>query len=241
MPKNLSEALKAAKNKRNVQSKHIIWESGVSKSQFYRIINGTESPSSETKEKISKSLCIDTSTFNQLYSSSKSEEEDKTGALPVQKSKSVYLFAVLSIFLIFLTALIIDDFYQSSALEVRKTVADKEDSTLFIKDVTIPDGSSIPVNTEFKKIWRVKNTGTLIWEDRYLRRMTPASDLVCSSPKMVKIPKTLPGQVVDISVTFVTPHLPGSCRTDWKTSDRYGNLYFPDMHGLYSIVIVTVD
>jgi len=58
---------------------------------------------------------------------------------------------------------------------------------------------------------------------------------------MVPIPETLPGETVDIAVTFTTPYLPGSCRTDWKTADKDGNLFFPDMHGLYSIVVVVAE
>jgi hypothetical protein len=58
---------------------------------------------------------------------------------------------------------------------------------------------------------------------------------------MVPIPDTQPGETIDISVTFKTPHLPGSCRTDWKTSDDRGNLYFPNMHGLFSIVNVVEE
>jgi len=120
-----------------------------------------------------------------------------------------------------------------------KVVSSPKDSTSFIRDVTIPDGTSIPVDTTFVKTWRVKNTGQLVWKDRYLKRTTPKSDLVCSSPAMVPIPETGPGETVDISVTFTTPHLPGSCRTDWKSSDKNGNLHFPDMHGLFSVVTVT--
>ncbi len=239
MPKNLSEALKAAKANRKVLSKLIIWESGVSKSQFYRIINGEEAPSLETKKKIAESLGIDENEFDVLQSRSKPGPETNntlTGQkISGKKMKWRLPLLALAIALIGLIALKTN---APSGLNPSKTVTVPEDNTLFIKDVTIPDGSSVPVNTTFEKIWRVKNTGTVVWKNRYLKRMTPASSLICSSPAMVPIPETLPGQTIDIAVTFTTPHLPGSCRTDWKTSDENGNLYFPEMHGLYSIVTV---
>ena len=237
MPKNLSDAFNAAKKSRNVMSKIVIWESGVSKSQFYRIIQGKESPSPETKKRISKSLEIDSQTFDLLHERSRSEQEKID--LPKQKRNWVFPLAILSVFLVGFTTLMTKKPQTRPEGPIKQGITNPDDRTQFIKDVTIPDGTSIPVNTEFVKTWRVKNTGTIIWKNRYLMRVTPASPLLCSSPHMVPIPETAPGETVDISVTFMTPHLPGSCRTDWKTADEHGNLYYPEMHGLFSIVTVT--
>jgi len=97
MPANLSDAFKAAKKDRKVLSKHIIWESGVSKTQFYRIINGQEAPSSETREKISHSLGIDGEQFDSLHQLSKktrgSSDEGRGN-----KDKWFMPFLALSIF-----------------------------------------------------------------------------------------------------------------------------------------------
>jgi len=237
VPKNLNDAFNAAKASRKVQSKLIIWESGVSKSQFYRIIQGQESPSLETKTKISKSLNIDSETFNRLHAASKSEKE----TIKSDAHRPIWVIPALGLCALFISLIVfaISRPQNTADAQSRITVAVPEDRTEFIKDVTIPDGTAIPVNTEFVKTWRVRNVGNVVWKDRYLKRITPASDLLCSSPAMVPIPETAPGEIVDISVTFVTPHLPGSCRTDWKTADDRGNLYFPDMHGLFSIVTVT--
>ena len=237
MPKNLNDAFKAAKASRHVQSKLIIYESGVSKSQFYRIIQGQEAPSLETKNKISKSLNIDSVIFDRLHAASRLEKELVKSE--VRKPAWIIPALGLCIALVSLTLFALSRPQSTANVQTIITVTDPEDRTLFIKDVTIPDGTAIPVNTEFVKTWRVRNVGNVVWKDRYLKRITPASDLLCSSPAMVPIPETAPGEIVDISVTFVTPHLPGSCRTDWKTADYLGNLYFPDMHGLFSIVTVT--
>ena len=238
VPNSLSDALNAAKKNRKVLSKLIIWESGVSKSQFYRIIQGKESPSPETKKRISESLGIDTAQFDILHSRSNVEKVAATN--PSNKNnrrRLIYLAASLG--LMSLTAFAIYKYPQVDVPTSPENVSVENDKTLFIKDVTIPDGTSIPINTTFVKTWRVKNVGNVAWKNRYLMRVTPPSKLLCSSPAMVPIPETLPGETVDISVTFVTPHLPGSCRTDWKSADDRGNLFFPDMHGLYSIVVVT--
>lgn len=234
----LSDALNAAKKNRKVLSKTIIWESGVSKSQFYRIIQGKESPSPETRKRIADALGLDEEQFDLLHSRSSLVSTQADSASPA-KGRGRLRYVAIAVFLLSLTALTAMSFQRQTIEPPVVNVALKDDKTLFIKDVTIPDGTAIPVNTEYVKTWRVKNVGNVPWKNRFLMRITPASKLLCSSPSMVPIPDTMPGETVDISVTFVTPHLPGSCRTDWKTADDRGNLYFPEMHGLYSIVVVT--
>lgn len=242
--KNLNDALVAAKKDRDILSKQIIWESGVGKSQFYRIISGKETPSQETKLRISKSLNIDSDEFERLHRKASAELEiqpvefiskpDTQIAKP--KFASLGLLTVIAISVFSLAAMSLSS---TTTQTEPRDISVQNDSTQFIKDVTIPDGTSIPINTTYVKTWRVKNTGDVVWKDRYLKRVTPHSKLLCSSPTMIPIPETAPGETVDISVTFVTPHIPGSCRTDWKSADRKGNFHFPEKHGLYSIVTVT--
>lgn len=241
--KDLSEALDKAKARREVFSKTIIWESGVSKSQFYRIIKGQEAPSAETKLRIQDSLGLDSTEFDRLFEQSKLRKLDATGSKPISAAapdrsfrRPIIAVAAIAVVVAMLVGLNSPQIPNTSPLQANVVV--EEDKTLFIKDVTIPDGTAIPVNTTYVKTWRVQNIGNVVWKNRYLKRITPPSDLICSSPAMVPIPETAPGEIIDISVTFKTPHLPGSCRTDWKTSDVRGNLYFPDMHSLFSIVTV---
>lgn len=238
MTKTLSDALKAAKKERNVLSKLIIWESGVSKSQFYRIIKGEEAPSPESKERISKSLGLDKEQFDLLFNSSKIQQKTSDANSNLKTIWAISILALCAL-LICVTLILVNSSNKRQYSNTPKSISNQEDDTVFIEDVTIPDGTSIPINTTYTKTWRVKNSGKVVWKDRYLTRITPASSLICTSPKQVPIPETHPGETVDISVTFKTPYLPGSCRTDWKATDKDGNLYFPDMHGLYSIVLVT--
>ena len=251
MKADLTKALNEAKSRRGVFSKTIIWESGVSKSQFYRIIKGQESPSAGTKARIAESLGIELEHFDILFEQSKIETQPtldvdsslETGA-SIALSKKDYrrlMFFGGGAVILCLLFLVTGILQRQNTQPPPAQVAVADDRTLFIKDVTIPDGTSMPVNTTFVKTWRVKNVGNVVWKDRYLKRMTPASELICSSPALVPIPETAPGETIDISVTFKTPHLPGSCRTDWKTSDDRGNLFFPDMHGLFSIVTVVSE
>lgn len=237
--RTLSEAIKLEKAKSGLMSKVIISESGVGKTQFYRIINGEFLPPIETKKRIAKSLNISVEQFDVLFKQS-ALERNETDHLNTKKKISLKLSALLLCMGISIAtaAFIWLNVNQSNVEAANKSPSSLQDSTLFIKDVTIPDGSVLPINTRFEKTWRVKNTGSVVWKDRYLMRVTPQSDLICSSPNFVPIPETKPGQTVDITVTFTTPRVPGTCKTIWKSADKLGNLHFPKMHGLFSFVQV---
>jgi DNA-binding SARP family transcriptional activator len=113
------------------------------------------------------------------------------------------------------------------------------DNSRFVADVTIPDGAPVHVGQPFTKVWEIQNTGTVEWRDRYLLRQgILAAPGLCSSPARVPLATTPPAGYLRISVTFVAPTLPGSCRVDWKMADAQGRLAFPNKQGLYVIVSV---
>jgi hypothetical protein len=113
------------------------------------------------------------------------------------------------------------------------------DSSSFIRE-TFPDGSPVRINEQFTKTWELRNTGSVVWRDRYLTRQAPGGALdLCSSPSRVPIPTTLPGQDIEISVPVTAPSLPGSCRVDWKMTDANGKPFFPGITSLFFLVNVT--
>ncbi|TDB82731.1 NBR1-Ig-like domain-containing protein [Micromonospora sp. KC721] len=100
---------------------------------------------------------------------------------------------------------------------------DRDDSR-FEGDVTYPDGTLVPPNSSFTKVWRIRNTGTVIWANRFLARV---NDDPCQTPQVVPIPQTRPGEAVDIAVSVRTPGTPGTCRIYWKMADEQGRTLFP--------------
>ncbi|HUR01775.1 MAG TPA: NBR1-Ig-like domain-containing protein, partial [Nonomuraea sp.] len=101
--------------------------------------------------------------------------------------------------------------------------AAKDDSE-FVGDVTHPDGSEVRQGASFRKVWRIRNTGTTSWEGRRLARINTGP---CRSPKTVSIPPTAPGQTADIAVQVQAPNKPGNCRIYWKMTDAQGRELFP--------------
>jgi hypothetical protein len=113
------------------------------------------------------------------------------------------------------------------------------DSSKFVADVTIPDGTRVKVNAHFVKVWALANVGTVDWHDRFLARMNPTSDVDgCQVPDRVAIGDTPPGQQVMISVPVTAPSRPAECWVSWKMVDESGDAYFPSRRPVYFMVTV---
>jgi hypothetical protein len=115
------------------------------------------------------------------------------------------------------------------------------DRSLFVRDVTIPDGTVMAPAEPFTKTWEIRNSGEVPWTGRFLTRLGPtAGGGVPSSPRRVTIPDTDPGETVEISVPMKAHRLNGSAEIHWKMTDGRGNLYFPDRYsdGLVLTIVV---
>jgi hypothetical protein len=94
----------------------------------------------------------------------------------------------------------------------------------FMADVSIADGTNIPVGTQFVKTWRLKNTGTCTWTADYAVVFDGGSGL--DAPASQKIGSSVaPGQTIDVSVTMRAPAQTGSYRGNWKMRNASGILF----------------
>ncbi|WNM39306.1 NBR1-Ig-like domain-containing protein [Micromonospora halotolerans] len=113
------------------------------------------------------------------------------------------------------------------------------DSSKFVADITIPDGTRVKVNARFEKVWALKNVGSVDWHNRFLARTNPtADDDDCRTPDRVAIGDTPPGEQVMISVVVTAPNRPGKCWVSWKMVDEHGQEYFPTRRPVYFMVTV---
>jgi hypothetical protein len=114
------------------------------------------------------------------------------------------------------------------------------DSSRFVGDVTIPDGTQVKVNAQFDKVWALANVGKVDWHNRYLARMDPSTGGDgCRTPDRVPIGDTPPGEQVMIRVRVTAPSRPGKCWVSWKMVDEAGREYFPTRRPVYFMVTVT--
>ena len=77
------------------------------------------------------------------------------------------------------------------------------DDAQFLDDVTIPDGTVLKPGEEFKKTWRMKNTGVCTWTTEYAIGFAYGEQMHGSE---TKLPNSVsPGAFVDITVNLRAP------------------------------------
>lgn len=97
-------------------------------------------------------------------------------------------------------------------------------SVKFIKDVTFPDNTEVPPNSEFTKVWRIKNEGTCIWTTLYGLAFVDGDKM--GAPDYAPLSTLVaPGEEVDISVQLTSPIDPGTFRGEYKLRDADGKLF----------------
>ena len=115
------------------------------------------------------------------------------------------------------------------------------DASTFLSD-TIPNGSLMRPGAVFPKTWEIQNSGTVAWVDRYLERQGPITGPgLITSPRLVRIPDTLPGATARIDAILKAPTYDCTSIAYFKMVDRGLNLCFPDTYQLGLEVLVRVE
>lgn len=115
------------------------------------------------------------------------------------------------------------------------------DASEFVCDVTIPDGMIFAPGEEFTKIWEIRNTGSMIWKDRYLTRFGAHKGFaLIHSPARVKIPRVEPGDNVQIKVNLKAPEVATTCEAIWKMTNKNGEFCFPERYKYGLSVMIQV-
>jgi len=154
----------------------------------------------------------------------------------------VTLAEVLEVHPLRLLQMIFDDV----PVRTRLRESDQSDRSAFMRDVTLPDGEPMVLGQRFCKTWELQNVGRVVWEGRHLRcqddevviyarngeRLNIAPSLL-PDERRVPIPRTLPGETVQISAWFTAPDVPGSVLSYWKMVYADDTLCFPDNQGVW--------
>jgi hypothetical protein len=98
------------------------------------------------------------------------------------------------------------------------------DKAQFIKDVTVPDGTTYAAGTTFNKTWRLKNIGACTWTTAY--QLVFYSGEPMGGPSSLTFPQSVaPGQTVDLTVTLTAPSTAGLYRGYWMFKNANGALF----------------
>jgi Ig-like domain from next to BRCA1 gene len=107
----------------------------------------------------------------------------------------------------------------------------------FVSDVTIPDGTQLPVNQTFTKTWRVQNIGTCTWTTSYKLVFSYGESM---SGQTVAFPSAVAtGQTVDISVNLKVPNKTGKLVGVWTLEDDKGQPFGPTLTVVINVGAVT--
>lgn len=94
---------------------------------------------------------------------------------------------------------------------------------VFVADVTIPDNTTIDPGEEFTKTWKVRNSGTCVWEEDFELNFTGGEAMGGSSVTLGSAVQ--PGNEVDISVDLTGPTTAGTYRGNWRMTNAGGTSF----------------
>jgi hypothetical protein len=98
-----------------------------------------------------------------------------------------------------------------------------QDNWTYISDLTIPDGSVVPPGAVLDKRWRVENSGTCNWDERYRLKLSGGSEL--GAPvEMALYPARSHSQAV-IRIELTAPSTPGAYRSSWQAYNPDGTSF----------------
>lgn len=96
-----------------------------------------------------------------------------------------------------------------------------------------PDGISVPLGATLTKRWTIRNSGTVSWRGRRLRRIGPITGpFTISSPRFAAVPDANPGDAVTISIDVLMPTVQAATFAQWKMVDQDDLLFFPTKYSV---------
>jgi hypothetical protein len=95
----------------------------------------------------------------------------------------------------------------------------------FVADVTIPDGSDIPLNGAFTKTWRLRNDGSCTWDSNYKLVFKSGDQMGGPASKSLIGGSVAPGQTFEVSVNLTAPNSAGSYQGFWHIQEPGGGFF----------------
>lgn len=96
-------------------------------------------------------------------------------------------------------------------------------AALFLFDVTYPDNSCLSRGTTIRKVWRIKNSGSEVWDNCIACRGNYPVHV--HLPRSIAIPYCISGGWVDVELELSIPlaHPTGFIRCEYFLRDSNGN------------------
>jgi hypothetical protein len=109
------------------------------------------------------------------------------------------------------------------------------DSSAFVKDVTIPDGTTIPAGAIFEKTWQIRNTGRCTWSTEYSVVNVKGETL---SYRFVGMDSSVAsGGTTDVTVSMRAPSSAGSYRSYFQLQNKRGTVFGSKFYVDFKVVV----
>ncbi|MCA9986951.1 MAG: hypothetical protein KDE59_21730 [Anaerolineales bacterium] len=96
-------------------------------------------------------------------------------------------------------------------------------SAQFVADITVPDDSEIAAGQLFTKTWRVRNNGTLPWDDHFTLNFVKGTPM--AAQRWLNLTDLAPGAETEISLELRAPFTQGTYFCDWEFRDERGQQF----------------
>ncbi|NUM45417.1 MAG: hypothetical protein HUU38_11995 [Anaerolineales bacterium] len=110
------------------------------------------------------------------------------------------------------------------------------DNSKYLKDITIKDGTVLMPGEPFKKIWRLKNTGTCAWHPEYTLIFVSGYDMEGETTMINQY--VAPGDEGKISVSLIAPDVEGTYEGYWILTNRENEVFGQT---IYVQIVVSED
>lgn len=98
----------------------------------------------------------------------------------------------------------------------------------WVADLTMPDDTVVPLNAEFDKIWRIRNTGNIPWTDDFQLAFIEGNPMAPLTE--INISATTIGGTADITIPMVAPDKLGMVYGDWRLKTPKGAFFGEIIH-----------
>lgn len=96
-------------------------------------------------------------------------------------------------------------------------------NSIYISDVTIPDGTILARGQAFVKTWQFQNTGTCAWSSNYLLTFINGNAMFGPESQIAQTVNT--GNNANLSVSLIAPDSEGTYTGYWRLADANGNVF----------------
>lgn len=105
------------------------------------------------------------------------------------------------------------------------------DAAEFVGHVSIPDNTLVPPGAVFFKVWRLRNSGTCVWDGRY--QLVTVGGTPLSARSALPVPQMVPpGGSLDLRVPMVAPPGKGVYLSQWQMRNPAGVNFGSILHVL---------